>query len=657
MLRRRHGALAAAAAAGLTLAAACAPRDPRPNVLLVTLDTTRADHLGAYGAAFARTPVFDRLAAEGTLFERAWTTVPLTTPAHASLMTSLYPEASGVRNNGLSRIPEQAKTLAEAFRDAGYRTAGFVAAFPVSRAFGFAQGFDRFDDDLGHVGATPRAERPADEVNARAVPWIAERLARGDGPFFAWVHYYDAHDPYAPPPPFAEAFRGREYDGEIAFADSKLGEIVELLDRRHALDRTVIAVVGDHGEGLGDHGEPTHGLLVYEPMIHVPLVVRAPWKVPRGARERGLTSLVDVGPTLLALAGVPAPPSHGRDLFAPEAAPGAEAAGPFDRGPGRVLYAESFYAHDEFGWAPLIAVRRAGQKWIAAPVPERYDLDADPGEARSLAGADPARDRAMQAVLEEAAAAASRGAVASSPAEGSEDLVARLQSLGYVGGGAGPARSGGSPAARDPKDAVADYREYLRGTNLLGSGAASEALEVFERLAARDPGNAEFHMRLGMAQGGVGDAAEAERTYRGVIATHPGYHLAYRRLSDLLEGQNRYAESRDLWLELRKSGAWFVGADAKLASAYLGAGQPDEALRVAEAASTGAPDRQLDLVAGRALEALGRGADAVGRYRRALEAAPSDPDAFRRLAALLRRLGREGEIRDLAGGAGAPRSE
>jgi arylsulfatase A-like enzyme/Flp pilus assembly protein TadD len=617
-----------------------------PSVLLVTLDTTRADHVGAYGALPSVTPVFDRIGGEGALFTRAWTVTPLTTPAHTSLMTGLYPQAHGVRNNGRMRMSDAVTTLAEALSASGYRTGAFVGALPVSRAFGFAQGFATFDDDFGEGGkGQARTERTAAEVNARALPWLRTAVASRQ-PFFAWIHYYDAHAPYEPPSPFAERFPDRLYDGEIAFVDSEFGRVVELLRRSGALDRTIVVAVADHGEGLGDHGELAHGFLLYEPMIHVPLAIRAPWAIPAGTKRKDLASVVDVAPTIAALAKVSFPDDvDGRNLLAsPSTLP--ESDDPENPGPGRAVYAETFFAAEEFQWAPIVSVRRGDMKWIAVPRPERYDLAADPGEETNLAGREPSRDAAMQALLARVAAASSaRGKGRTSDAHVDDDLVARLQSLGYIGGGAGAPASGAAAVGRDPKDALADYVEYRRGTDLLVRGG--DAADIFERLVASDPGNPEFRMRLGQAYRARGDLAAAEAAYRELLRRFPDYYLATRRLAALLSAQGRNEEARDLWLALKARGGAFVGLDKRLAEAYLGTRENDSALAAAERGLAQAPDAELDVLAGRALERLGRDAEALERYRAALAARASYTEALDGAIALLRRLGRTGEIRPM----------
>ena len=619
----------------------------RPNVVLVTFDTTRSDHVGAYGAQPSPTPVFDRVAAEGVLFTRAWTVTPLTTPAHASIMTGLYPRGHGVRNNGRLRMPAAVTTLAAAFAASGYRTGGFVAALPVARAFGFSDGFATFDDDFGDdLGGRVRSERTAAEVNERALPWLS--AAAAGGPFFAWIHYYDAHAPYDPPSPFVERFAGHPYDGELAFADAQCGRVLEALRRAGVLEHTVIVLAGDHGEGLGDHGESEHGLLLYEPTIAVPLAIRVPWAIAKGSRRDDLVSLVDLAPTVAALAKVPFPRAvDGRDVFASTAAlnDGDDSA---SVGPARVVYAESFFAAEEFSWAPIVAVRRGVMKWIAAPRPERYDLDADPGERVNLAGRDLGKDAAMGAALARLPmASAVKDVAGRASAQLDDELVTRLQSLGYVGGGgAGAPASPANTALRDPKDGVADYDEYLAGTDLIIRGG--DAVALFVRLVGSDPGNPEFRLRLGQAYRARGDLAAAEATFRDLVHRYPDFYLAYRRLCSLLAAEGRHTESRDLWLALRARGSGYVGIDKRLAETYLAAGQSERALATAQAGLEAAgADAELDMIAGRALERLGRDDEALARYRAALAGRPSFTEALDGAIALLRRLGRNGDVRPL----------
>ncbi len=255
---------------------------PHPNLLLITLDTVRADHLGAYGWSTAATPVLDEMAREGVRFADATTQSPLTAPAHAALLTGVYPGRFNLRDNAASRLPEEAVTLAERLKAAGYSTGAFIGAFILDRAFGFAQGFDTFDSKFEGFGLADleQARRRGDRVVEPALAWIGKLPA--DRPFFCWVHLYDAHAPNAPPPPFDARFRSRPYDGEIAFVDLQIGRLVKALQSKGWLDRTVVVAVADHGEGLGDHDEDHHGMLLYDSVLHVPWIMRLPSRARAG---------------------------------------------------------------------------------------------------------------------------------------------------------------------------------------------------------------------------------------------------------------------------------------------------------------------------------------------------------------------------------------
>ncbi|MGA8806947.1 MAG: sulfatase, partial [Thermoanaerobaculia bacterium] len=333
----------------------CRETPHRPlNVLLITVDTFRADRLGS------NTPALAGLAREAVRFDAADSPVPLTLPAHASLMSGLLPLHHGLRNNGVGAFPAARQTLATAF-GSSYRTGAFVGSFILDHRFGLDRGFERYDDEIVRnvtdSSGTFDAERRGGEVVDRALAWLRQNDAR---PFFAWVHLYDAHAPYAPPPPYPQT-----YDGEVAYVDAQIARLLAAVDRSN----TIIVIVGDHGEALGEHGELTHGLLLYEPTLHVPMIIAAPSLAPRVIATP--VSTADLAPTIASLAGVAFPAVDGRDLAAdlinrrePQPAP---------------IYAETQYPAT-FGWSELSSLRLASAKLISAPGPELYDLQHDPGE-------------------------------------------------------------------------------------------------------------------------------------------------------------------------------------------------------------------------------------------------------------------------------------
>src|SRR5258708_4039235 len=368
-----------------------------PNILLITLDTTRADHIGAYGDARARTSRLDRLAAAGVLFERAVSAAPITLPAHASLLTGRYPFAHGVRDNGNFSLTDRMATLATALHDSGYRTGAFVSAFVLDRRFGLARGFDRYDDTLERANTRDaEVERRGDRTAAAAAEWIASASGQ---PFFAWVHLYDPHDPYDPPEPFRSAFADRPYDGEIAFDDEVIGRLLDRLDALDVRHSTIVAVVGDHGESLGEHEEATHSPFVDEATLRVPLIIAFRGRLPSGRRVAPLVRTVDVAPTLLALAG--RPPLAGIDGETLALLIEGRSSGE------RPAYSESYFPWFSMHWAPLRSVQDGRWKYIDAPEPELYDLTNDARERTNLAAREPARAAALRRGLEALTAGAS----------------------------------------------------------------------------------------------------------------------------------------------------------------------------------------------------------------------------------------------------------
>jgi len=413
---------------------------PPANVLLVTLDTTRADRLSAYGFQSASMPAIDRLAREGILFQRATTVAPLTLPAHCSLLTGLYPWHHGVRDNADAPLDPSHRTLAEILHGRGFRTAAFIAASVLAADRGLARGFDVYRDTTtsGDAGAPRRVRRPGNEVIDEALTWLN---GHADSPFFVWVHLYDAHAPYRTPEPYRTQYAADPYEGSLAFVDSQLDRVMHWLDSHQQLSRTLIVVAGDHGESLGDHEELEHGIFLYESVVHVPLIMRVPGVAPR--RFVAITSLVDVMPTVLGVLRLPGPHVDGLDL-----APAIRGVGePADR----VVYSESRYP-ERFGWSALRAARDGRFKFIDAPRPEFYDLETDPFEERNLYTTQSARATALARRLD-AFDTLERIPVSGPIDRVPVDVRARLKALGYIGA---DARTAGS-TRRDPKDHIATY--------------------------------------------------------------------------------------------------------------------------------------------------------------------------------------------------------
>jgi choline-sulfatase len=462
--------------------------EPRPNVLLVSIDTLRADRLGSYGYAAARTPVLDELAARGLRFAHATTVVPLTLPAHASLLTGTFPAYHGVRDNGQFYVADEQITLAEVLKDRGYRTGGFVGAFVLDRRWGIAQGFDTYFDDFDLekyelAAGIDAAQRPANEVVDRAAAWLRESSG---APFFAWVHLYDPHAPYAAPAPIASQFpptMSGAYDAEVAFTDTAVGRLLEALG--DARDNTVVVVVGDHGESLGEHQEQQHGFFVYDAVTQVPLIVAGPGLPARAVDSQ--VRIVDVMPTVLEALRVEKPPAvQGVSLL------------PFAGGARLELLAltESWYPRYHYGWSELTAVRDGRYKFIAAPRRELYDLQNDPHEARNIAGEIPQRADAFERALRQMTASVAQSAKPQSPREVDPEVEERLRALGYVGSSVSPRTLEDRPRG-DPKDRIGLYNLLkLAGTDSV-AGRVDEAIAKVERVLAEDPEVVEAHLMLG----------------------------------------------------------------------------------------------------------------------------------------------------------------
>jgi arylsulfatase A-like enzyme len=417
--------------------------DARLNLLLVTLDTTRADRIGAYGdPRAADTPAFDRLAREGVLFEDATSPVPLTLPAHCTLLTGRLPPRHGVHDNA-GRLDISAVTLATVLRGRSYRTAAFVGSHVLARSRGLYVGFDVYDDDLPPSLASGPPRRRADAVVNRAVGWID---ATKNSPFFVWVHVYDAHAPYESMPPFDRMYTGRPYEAAIASIDAQVGRLRAFLDRSGLSERTVVVAIGDHGEGRSEHGELTHGLFVYQSVLRVPFIIRAPMAAAKGRRVKTAVSSADLMPTLLDLLGLdPINEVDGRSLVPVILQPGRDVA--------TDVYAENLYVRRRFGWSEMRSIRSGAFKLIAKTTPELYDLDRDPGETRDLSAERPAlvgrmarRLRAWHDRLQ------ATGTAAEAPDTVSAYERRRLASLGYIG--ALPRGVHAGRVGADPRDHV-----------------------------------------------------------------------------------------------------------------------------------------------------------------------------------------------------------
>jgi arylsulfatase A-like enzyme/predicted Zn-dependent protease len=643
----------------------------RPNLLLISIDTLRADRLGSYGYAGAETPAIDALAARGWRFTQATTVTPLTLPAHASLLTGTFPPHHGVRDNGGFYLADHEITLADALRDRGYRTGAFVGAFVLDSRWGLDQGFDRYFDDFDLARydmstGLDAAQRPGHEVIARAVEWIS---ADDSGPFFAWVHLYDPHTPYVAPPEIRSRFPptlSGAYDAEVAATDGQVARLLARLEVDGRLDDTIVVVVADHGESLGEHAELTHGFFVYDSTIQIPLIVAGP-----GVTARVITPqvrIVDVMPTVLDLLGAPAPAGmQGASLV------------PLERGASLELlaFAESWYPRYRYGWAELLSVRDGRFKFIAAPRRELYDTANDPGETHDLSAANPRLADSLERALGELVTRAGRGARPAAPVAVDPDVEERLRALGYVGSSIASRNLADRPRG-DPKDKIGLYSLLKLAATDSVAGRVDQAVDRVRQALDADPEIVEAHVMLGNLHGKAARREQAIEAYRRALALDPEHEgaafslaLAFReagRTDDAETGFERVValnprntkarfQLAGLWMERREfDRAERILEDAltldverpaflvKLAECYLETGRLDEAERSLRAALALKPDQpiaQYDL--GLVLEARGALDAAVEAYEAELAVSPRMYQAHFNLAKLLGGAGRSGE--------------
>lgn len=503
------------------------------NVLLVTLDTVRADRLGCYGHESAETPTLDSLVARGVRFDDAVTSVPVTLPSHATILTGLSPLSHGVRDNGRYRLANEHVTIAEVLSSHGYDTAAFVGCFVLDARFGLDQGFSIYDFEVSADGYRPEMldfnERSATDVTDAAVRWLDERARSGaNAPFFAWVHYFDPHQPYESPLQRLPRFAVRPYDAEIAYVDAELGRLLDTLDDLGVRERTVIVVAGDHGEALGEHGEPTHGMLIYESTMRVPLIVSCT-SLFDGAYHVGdrVVGLTDVRPTIEDLLGVTgSPPVDGESLLRS----GAD--------DDRAIYMETEMPFSLAGWSPLRGLRTHSHKYILAPQREFFDLRKDPAELHSIyAAGDPACS-SLESRLSELI-----DRIGAGPGSGralTDEEIERLGSLGYVQSGA--ARSEGP--LLDPKTMMSVYSDAVRSEHLYGRRMYAEAAALARGVLEQSDMHIQALRVLAFSYVKLGRAEEAVDLLRESVDRNPGAFLI-RSLTQVLILEKRYADALD----------------------------------------------------------------------------------------------------------------
>jgi arylsulfatase A-like enzyme len=562
MILRKSVLFLACLAAALIAGCGSPSNNPAPatspprRIVLVTIDTWRADALGASGSGRVKTPVLDAFAMGGLYVPKAWSSATLTATSHATILTGLQPYHHGVRDNHGFRLPSSVSTLAGKLRESGYATAAFVSAHPLARISGLDSGFTVYDDrcapgDL--LSVVPRW-RPGSETIDAARAWLSTAPER----YFLWVHLYEPHDPYAPPEPYRTTYRDAPYFGEVAYADELVGRLKAAMGPAGEKDALWV-ITGDHGEALGDHGEATHSLFVYDATARVPLIFWAPGRVPSGRRE--FARLVDIAPTILSLAGVAQPAGLDGAPIVPGGSAGSETA-----------YVETMYPSLNFGAAPVRAASDGIYKVIDVPQKEVYDLRADPAEARNLADASsPPQVAALAAAL----AALPQGSPAA-PEKTGEDEVKALRSLGYIGAG------GEYPVDRpgmDPKVFAPLYLKLNAVRGLCDARRFAEAVPIYKQLVAAFPRSSTLLCELGLVELALGNPNEAESYMQFALDRNAKNAHALLGMANLAIGRRDYKAAEGYLLEVVALDPDDVEANFDLGALYFQMlGQPAKAV-------------------------------------------------------------------------------
>jgi arylsulfatase A-like enzyme/thioredoxin-like negative regulator of GroEL len=530
--------------------------EERLNVILISIDTLRADALGCYGGDIAETPNIDRLAAGGTLFAECKSPMPLTLPSHTSMLTGTYPPYHGIRDNDLA-VPAELVFLSELLHDNGYRTAAIIGGVPLDDVFGFDQGFDYYDDDFtrGRGTSLVKFETPADILALRCRKWLAENEKE---PFFLFVHFFDPHRPYTPTKKYYDRYGEQPYYGEVALVDEAIGEIIDTLERNGLSDNTLVILTADHGESLGDHGEITHGFFVYESTQHVPLIFYCPGLIPGRRVVNGAVCITDIPPTVLDLLGVDAPaPVQGESL---------EPLLYRERKADRAIYEEAFYGAELFGWAPLYALEEGGWKFIAAPEPELYNLNEDPSEETNLADEEAGRASRMAEELDGLVARLSENAA------NAEDLAPltdsdkeKLETLGYFSIGGGRKK----PGAVDPKNKIETMRLYIEYQEALSPPDNERLIKILKKMAELEPNSAFPLVTMGIIYRNLGDYENAEAYLKKTLELDRRHIESKNQLAKIYILTGEYAAAKALLDEVQKDP---YSTPVDLAKAYVSRG-------------------------------------------------------------------------------------
>jgi arylsulfatase A-like enzyme/Tfp pilus assembly protein PilF len=512
-------------------------RKPAPNVILITIDTVRADHLGCYGAKNIQTPTLDSLGHDGVVFGRAISQVPLTWPAHAAILTGLYPFQNGVQDFTGQPLDARFRSVAQAFKAHGYATGAVVSSFVLDRSWGLARGFDFYDDTFAREAFANRdpglVERRAGESVDHALAWLKKTPRR---PFFFWLHLYDPHSPYDPPEPYHSQYEGHLYDGEIAYADHELGRLIAWLKQNRLYDRCLIVFLSDHGESLGEHGEHEHGFFVYNATVHVPLIVKPPAGSGfRPGRVSRLVETVAVAPTLTSMAGI-------HDAMEAQIQshalldPGSQREGE--------AYSETFYPFSSFGWNPLHALETSRYHYINAPEPELYDVVADPEEKNNLATQQTATVAVLKDKLKMLQQKRPYAAAADSNSGLSADAIDKLRALGYVAYRSPVSADALAAGLPDPKSKLWEFNSILEAEDALRAGELEKGKSLLRQVGEKDPTMYVVPFALGEAALGQKQWDEAAAELRKCLELNPHFDQAMLGLARALVAQGKPDEAR-----------------------------------------------------------------------------------------------------------------
>jgi len=604
-------------------------RDDGLNILLVTLDTTRADHIGAYGFKRAKTPNIDGLAAQGIKFSNAYCPTPMTLPSHCSIMTGTYPLYHKVRNNGTYHLNPEIPTLTEKLKERGYKTAAFVSSFNVDSRFGIGRGFDVYDDTFNseEMIKTFRSERRAADTSAAFIRWLERNAGQK---FFSWVHYYDPHLPYHPPSPFKEDFSGMPYDGEIAYMDYSFGKVLDKLREKGLLEKTLIVIAGDHGEALGEKGEVDHGVLIYDVSMRIPFIFYAPRSLPQGLAVEARVRLIDIMPTVLDLVKAPAEKGvQGLSLV-----PFMES----KRQDDLTCYLESYYPLETYGWSELVGLIDKEWKYIRAPRPELYHIKTDKGEEKNLLAAQPNTVAILKKKLQETIAASS-SKFGPSRRKMSLEEEERLRSLGYVGSDASvKVPQGPLP---DPKDMMDEFRILHQAVQNEWDGNMVEAEKKYREILRLMPDVTWRYLDLAIFLSRVNRLPEAVEVLKQGLARLPDSFVLLSRLAHFDMRLGKYQEAFDMSQAALRIDPNYFDALVIAAAVQDGWGKWEESVKYYQEALGIEPENKMvRLKYAYALGAAGRGAEAVAIDEALKKSFPNDYRIYQDLGVIYTTLGK-----------------